>query len=245
MKCKNCGMEIPDNAKFCDVCGMPVKREVGTRIKKKKRQIPIIPIFIVLGFVFFVVYGVSSFVGQDTHLSYTQEEQKLSDNSCRVTADMFYQIDDTMSHDEIIKVFGTDGVKTYHSSNRTEYTWPGEYYGKLRASEPKVRITFYDDTGKIDSIEEVNVVDGKEIYENEKSGRDAVTKLTEKELTGLPAGASYETICDLMGSEGVLINSMRIGNSVDKSYVWRYLSKDNKYEDAYLTFTDNRYDGYL
>ena len=33
MICKNCGSEIPASAKFCDVCGTPVVREIGTRVR--------------------------------------------------------------------------------------------------------------------------------------------------------------------------------------------------------------------
>ena len=238
MVCKNCGSEIPASAKFCDVCGTPVVREVGTRVKKEKVRVNwklLVPIF---GLIALLVVGplmISRSVQQEYEQEHTQQTV-----SARVTPDQFNQIEKGMSYSQVKAIVGSEGVKTYHDGRIIEYTWPGEYHDKIEM-DPKLRITFDKSTGQAETIEEVNILDGAEIYENERTNKEAVTKLTKKELGTIPGEASYEIVCEMLGCEGVITYSMSSTDGTYKVYEWRYLSKeDNEYRTVSLSFVDNR-----
>lgn len=238
MICKNCGAEIPASAKFCDVCGTPVIREVGTRVKKEKVRVNWKLLIPILGLISLLIVGPLMI----SHSIQKENEQKTEKTvSARVTPEQFNEIEIGMDYGEVKNIVGSEGVKSYHDSRVVEFTWPGEYHGKLDATDPKLRVSFNKSTGLAETIEEVNILDGKEIYENEKSNKEAVTKLTRQELGTIPGEASYETICEMLGCDGVLTYSMSSNEGTYKIYEWRYLSKeDNEYKTFSLSFVDNR-----
>ena len=245
MNCKYCGTELPATAKYCDVCGAKVERETGTRVKKKalKRKfswkLAILPAMAVI---FLIGAAIASHTNSG-YYSYQDEAEKFQKMSSRVTVTVFDKIEKGMTYNDVVKIIGEDGIKSYHGTGFTEYSWPGEYYGKIDSLDPKLILAFDDDTDTVENIEEINIVDGKEIYENEKSHREAKTSLSEEEIQNIPEAASYETVCEIMGCEGVLVTSMQSYGSVHKSYCWRYLD-DNQYKEAYLSFTNDRYNVY-
>lgn len=238
MICKNCGAEIPASAKFCDICGTPVVREVGTRVKKEKVRVNWKLLIPILGLISLLVVGPLMI----SHSIQKENEQRTEKTvSARVTPEQFNEIEIGMDYGEVKNIVGSEGVKSYHDSRVVEFTWPGEYHDKLDATDPKLRVSFNKSTGLAETIEEINILDGKEIYENEKSNKEAVTKLTRKELGTIPGEASYETICEMLGCEGVLTYSMSSNEGTYKVYEWRYLSKeDNEYKTFSLSFVDNR-----
>ena len=238
MICKNCGAEIPASAKFCDICGTPVVREVGTRVKKEKVRVNWKLLIPILGLISLLVVG-PLMISHSIQKEHAQRTEKTV--SARVTPEQFNEIEIGMDYGEVKNIVGSEGVKSYHDSRVVEFTWPGEYHDKLDATDPKLRVSFNKSTGLAETIEEINILDGKEIYENEKSNKEAVTKLTRKELGTIPGEASYETICEMLGCEGVLTYSMSSNEGTYKVYEWRYLSKeDNEYKTFSLSFVDNR-----
>ena len=147
-----------------------------------------------------------------------------------------------MTYSDVCKVLGGDGEMVYKSTSYTEYAWPGKYYGELIGVEPKLRVSFNNDSGLVESIEEMNIIDGDEIYDNQKTNKEAVTKITADDLDKIPCEASYKSVCDIMGLEGVLVNSMHVNGHMTKTYRWRYLSEaDNEYKEFDLSFSDDRY----
>ena len=239
MICKNCGSEIPASAKFCDVCGTPVVREIGTRVQKKKKKVNRKLMALLAGLIILLI-------AIPIAVSYSVQHQPSDDNkqpavSARVTPEQFNQIEKGMTYDEIKTICGSEGVKTYHDSRTVEYTWPGEYHDKLETTDPKLRITFSKSTKTAERIEETNILDGAEIYENERSHKDAVTTLSREEISNIPGGSSYESVCNLLGCEGILTYSMSTDSSTYKTYEWRYLSEEgNMYKTFSLSFVDNR-----
>lgn len=249
MKCKYCKTELPATARFCDHCGKEVVRETGVRQSKISHEkmsnirlfiaamVVLVPIILAFVWVAHIVTN----IGSEYRATYEEQQQALHRLSVRVTAEMCNKIDpygDT--YEDVVDIIGEDGVRTYSGTDTTEYTWLGEYDGKLENGKSQLRISFNDDDGIIDWFEEVNIIDGDEVYQNQQEYKEAKTSLSDAEIEELPDAASYATICEAMGSEGVLINSAHDNDGTYRVYRWRHLV-DNAYIDVDLGFINNRY----
>ena len=249
MKCRYCGTELPSSAKFCDHCGKPVMKRKALTIDNGKSAMirrAIIAFLILCAIIFLLISGVVHFLNSLSY-DYTDDpagqSRALQRLSIGITSEMVSKIDYGMTYDDVVDIIGEDGVITYADSLGTERTWLGEYSGKLGSLESTLRIVFDSDTGKAEWIEEKNITDGAEIYENLTTYKESRTELTKKEIDAIPDMASYDVVCETMGGPGVLCSSTRDTEKTYRYYCWRYLDGDT-YRDVKLLFVNGRYQRY-
>lgn len=249
MKCRYCGTELPSSAKFCDHCGKPVtKREKLTIDDGKSATIrrAIIAFLILCAIIFLLISGIVH-VAHNIRYNYTDDpvgqSRALQRLSIGVTSEMVSSIDCGMAYDDVIDIIGEEGVITYMDEASMELTWLGEYSGKLGELPSTLRVVFDSETDEVIWVEEKNIIDGAEIYDNMKNYKESRTELTEKEIDAIPDMASYDVVCETMGGPGVLYSSTRDTERTYQYYCWRYLDGD-AYRDAKLLFVNGRYQRY-
>ena len=242
MKCKKCGAELPVSAKYCDICGTKViretyeqraARETQERAKaKKKRRIR--RIVIGAGVLILVVVAWNLLWTKSINL-----DPDLYSKSNRVSAEEYAKLTKGLTYKQVKDELGKgykDGVFGNAFWGYTSYVWPGEYIDKgLLYAEVNVFID--TNTKKCDQYSERNVIDGKEIYENLSNGKKAMTKKKKEDIEAIKPGTSYEQVVDLLGIEGILIESeSNSDGNVEKTYTWHYYDEYYYKQEATIYF---------
>ena len=242
VKCKKCGHELPSGSAFCDNCGAPVgkrKKPVDEAINDRLRRETIIKVASVFLFVI-VITAVPIIIGARNEKAAVDEENfedKFAGMESRITPEMYEKLEFGMKYEEVVELLGEEGTEEYSYS----YVWPGEYADQARNdedyyyynyyNEPRVRLRFSDNNNLIE-IHEYNILDGKEIYEAKSEEKVSRVTVNEKIFASMKNRMSYREIADILGAEGVLVESEsdRSGES-EKTYEWEYVFEGS--EDAY------------
>lgn len=241
VKCKKCGQELPPGSAFCDNCGAPVGKRKKTSkeaINDRLRRETVIKVAAVFLFVI-VITAVPIIIGARNEKDAVEEESfedKFARMDSRITPEMYEKLEFGMNSDDVVDLFGEEGTEEYSRS----YVWPGEYADQTRNSDddfyyyykdPRVRLQFSDNNNLIE-IHEFNILDGKEIYEARAEGRVSRVTVNDEILASMKNRMSYREIADILGAEGVLVESEsdRSGET-EKTYEWEYVFEGN--EEAY------------
>lgn len=226
MKCRNCGANLPANAKFCDACGEPVVRQSFAEKERrnakkrketeKKQKIGIIAaavgILLLLALVWYF------FFPKMIHFN-----PNLNNMSVKVSEEEFEKIEIGMTYDEVCEIVGGKG-KLYELFGRgidgnTYYAWPGDA-NKKNSFHSHMTVSFNNRTKKADWIDADNIKDVDKIYKGDQLWDYAgETIVDDVENPPIKNGMTYEEVVKALGREGVLIET---------SYV-----KDNIYDDKY------------
>ena len=233
MKCKKCGAKLPDDAKFCDICGTSVIRETyeerdaretkERETDRKRRIIRRLATAACIVAILFVMW----------ELLFPKDENynpNLYAKMNRVSAEEYSKLSVGFTFKQVKSLLGR-GYKYSKYGNVVvggEYTyiWPGEYIEE-RLMDSEVKVKFNNRNHKVSTFSEHNVTDGREIYENLKNGRKALSKRTREDIESIKDGISYEELARFMGVDGILVDSASNSDgSEEKEYIWHFYDSD-------------------
>lgn len=240
MKCKKCGAKLPDEAKFCDICGAAVIRETyeerdarETKEREADRKKRIIKrIAIAAGIVVVLIIMWELLFPKDAYY-----DPNLYGKMNRVSAEEYSRLSVGLSFKQVRSLLGR-GYKYSKYGNvviggEYTYVWPGEYIEE-RLMDSEVKVIFNNRSHKVSTFSEHNVIDGKEIYENLSNGRRALSRRTREDIESIQEGMSYEELVNFMGMDGILVDSASNSDgSEEKEYVWHLY--DDNYEKCKMT----------
>ena len=242
MKCKKCGAQLPVSAKYCDICGTKViretyeqraARETQERAKatkrRKIRRIVIVACILALAISAWALLW-------PKNIDFNPD---LYSKSNKVSAEQYAKISKGMTYKQIRDELGrgyNDGSFGNAFWGSKYYIWPGEYIDKgLLYSE--VRVFIDKENKKCDHLSERNVIDGEEIFENLSNDRKAMTKKKKEDIEAIKPGTTYEQVVDLLGIEGVLVESeSNSEGNVEKTYKWHYYDEYYYKQEATIYF---------
>ena len=240
--CKNCGHELPAGSSFCDKCGEKVanrKKFEESNEKKNASGNSKIAFIAGVGIALIILSFMISFISGSKHdvmegLEQSQEtlEDRLSAMSCRVTPELYEQIEFGMDYDEVVALLGEEGAKDYGNN----YEWPGEYFDMAEYvyDAPTIRVEF-GHTMKAIGISEHNVICGEKVY-GSKRPEETDLIMTDEKLSSMKARMSYREIADIIGAEGRLTDASSDKSGSDtKRYEWVYIRSEG---DTYPTWLD-------
>lgn len=111
--------------------------------------------------------------------------------------------------------------------------------GEGEYRQPYIELIF-GSKNTLTDISEKRVLDGREIYEAKAEGRKALVTVNDEILSSMKERMSYREIADILGADGVLIDSESDKSGYEmKQYEWTYIDEDNMgtYEyGLYVTF---------
>lgn len=239
IRCNKCGHKLPPGSVYCDKCGaaVPKNTKVEERIAKrgagrefaKAISFCLAIVFIGVG----ILIGIASGSSGSNKTDFAEKRASFAEMKTRVTPEMYEQIEFGMTYDEAKALLGGEEGMDYYDY-RNEYMWPGEYYDTTRDfyDNPSISLKF-SDSGNLIEISESRVLDGKEIYEAKAANKQSVIVISEEKLAELKERMSYREFADILGAEGVLIDSEsdKAGFS-SKTYEWKY-SMEGDTENSY------------
>ena len=261
-KCKKCGADIPVNAVYCDICGEAVsrrreKKQEKAKAKTVRRRAPkqksfkdymaMIGTAVVVVVVIITIIGLIG--GYISELEYKQYQKRidLSDWEETITPEEFEKIKIGMTYEEVKEAVGGDGKLIGDEKYWIEYRWPGEYYVDPYQGCVEVRFdthTYGDLKGTpptVESIQEKEVVHGKETFETAKLMKDydysdlGTEYVTRSQLSKIEAGMTYEQVCEVLETEGRHYRSScrKTESRTDQrdEYVWK--CKRGDWDDYY------------
>lgn len=233
MTCVKCGTELPENAKFCDNCGSRVDRKKAyydVREQKDKQRalyfkIAILILIPVLASIAFVIGSISN--GSANKSNNKSEITSLWDVKAEADAEKYNSLEYDMNYEQVLEIMGGQGALIYGAEEDpvVELAWPGKEWAEdYWREKPQILVGINPFTDKVVHIEEVNVLDWDTVKENCNKYPDRETTSFEKEdLDKIQEGVSYEEIVDMLGSEGMLVNSKSTKEgSTDKTFLWVY-----------------------
>lgn len=248
--CRKCGHKLPPGSVFCDKCGEPVvkklarKQDAGTKDNASKGKMMIAAAIALILVVFALIMAFSPGSREKARDENSPEtyEERISAMTSRVTPEQYEKLDFGMSYEEVVALLGEEGAGRYSD----EYVWPGEYFDRAEYTydAPRVELRF-GHTQKVIEIKEYNVLDGAEIYNTKKADEEELI-LDDEKLSSLRARMSYAEIAEIIGRDGVLIESYsdKTGNET-KTYRWKYYdgNESSSYEkDLTITFFNDKAD---
>ena len=191
MKCKNCGAELPDNSKYCDICGEICEQWVAQEDRKNKKEESRRAlgtakkgcrlIAIVIAGVFALLLVISAITVTIERVEYKLDEKNhfydrdLTGWKTVASPEVLEKIDIGMTYEEVRDIVGGEGKLTeedlYPNSYYCTYSWPGEYYAGDYHGRLDVRFSSYSHDGDPKAITptanhilEDGIVDGEEIH---------------------------------------------------------------------------------
>lgn len=232
MKCKKCGAELPIDVKFCDICGCPVERETYKQRKKKDaekrkkvkhRAFVIVPIVLIcLSLVGYKLWDM--FWLKNIHLD------RGYSMITRVSVDEYKKVELGMTYKEVCKIVGGRGklesiVGTSKAGMR-RYMWGGEYADKKNNFYSEMSVRIDNNSKKIDSIDEYNLLDAEEILANHNND----TEIQYKKYAKIDVGMTLKEVEDLLGNKGVLHHSgsTKTDNKQTTRKEYRWVGPDNQ-----------------
>ena len=252
-RCKNCGVLLPGNASYCDVCGTPcsdtipaqkhAKKVRSKQVRKKATKIVLILIAASLVLLLGVSYIAFQFDQLRDHY-YGQGDPSTWKNY--VSAEQFEKIKFGMTYEEVSKILG-EGVleASYDGGDYLYYFWPGEnrvdgerYSDTLDAY---AQMTFSN--GEMTSLEEQNIIRGKEVKASFEAGTNIDAPLVTKEMAHkIEEDMSFDTVCHILGGRGVLLEERQWTLSSGTTYVYEtygWRCTDNGIPNIYMVEFNN------
>ena len=254
-RCKNCGAMLPGNAGYCDICGTPcsdtipsaeyARREHNRHVSKKAAKGCLI--FVVIALVMLLIISYAAFQFHELRNEYFGQGDPSTWKNY-VTAEQFEKIKYDMSYEEVSKILG-EGVleASYDGGDYLFYFWPGEnridterYSDTLEAY---IQITYSN--GEMSSLEERNIIKGKEVKANFEAGTDIDAPLVTKESAHkIEEGMDINTVSHILGGKGVLLDertNIYSANSVYTYETYGWKCTDNGIPNIFeVQFRDNK-----
>ena len=232
MKCKKCGAELPIDVKFCDVCGCPIERETykqrekkdaEKRKKVKRRAFIIVPIVLIclslVGYKLWDMFWLKNIYLDRGYSMIT-----------RVSVDEYKKVELGMTYKEVCKIVGGRGklesiVGTSKAGMRS-YMWGGEYADKKNNFYSEMSVRIDNNSKKIDSIHEYNLLDAEEILANHNNN----TEIQYKKYAKIEIGMTLKEVENLLGAKGVLqySSSTKKSNKLTTRKEYRWVGPDNQ-----------------
>lgn len=239
VKCKKCGHELPVDAAFCDKCGEPVTKithkEVSAKANKRRELMKPIIITVIgcaLVALVFIISAYNSRQSGDADDYNESPDQQFANMESRITPEQYEQLEFGMTYDEVTALLGEEGTHRYGRV----YIWPGEYSGDTPEyygyNSTMLTLEFSDHNHLIE-IKELNIIDGREIYEIPEEDRMVSVVVNEEMFSSMKNRMSYRQIADILGAEGALTESESDKSGFErKTYAWKYVMEgsENSYE---------------
>lgn len=145
-----------------------------------------------------------------------------------VSESTYNKLEYGMTYDEVADIIGGDGTLLSEEPEHGiyEFAWPGANRKKNGWNEyelPQVVVGFEGRTEKAVHIEELNVIDGDEVYENNNYDLYSQSKITKEDKEKAKEAESYDELVSILGIEGTLMKSKSTKDGrVEKKYRWSY-----------------------
>ena len=254
IKCKKCGNEMPAGSLFCDKCGAALSKRAGgemnahnkveqLRQKRASRKRIIVTAAIVLCMILLFSILPTQCNDRDVY-----PEEQLPKISVRVTPEQYEKLSYGMTHDEVVDFLGEDGVCMYEGSEI--YMWPGILYDdeafEYYYDKPNIELQF-SKNGNLVEIEEHNLIKAEEIAANRKKENGQPIVLSQEIRQKMKKRMSYAEIVEILGAEGLLIESESDKKGTLKErYRWSYKEdpEDNTsfYYNLEISFNNDKAD---
>ena len=240
MKCIKCGTELPDHVSYCDNCGSKVEIQEyyrEKRLQKEKKDYRVI-VGVALAILVFAVAIL--IISEDTKYDRTiNPAEDIDEINNEVSESVYNTLEYGMTYEEVAEILGGDGVLLSEEPEDGiyEFAWPGANRKKNGWNEyelPQVVVGFEDWTKKAVHIEELNIIDGEEVFKNNDYDLYSQSKITKEDKEKAKEAESYDELVQILGVEGTLMKSKSTKDgSIEKKYRWSYSepNKDGKLED--------------
>ena len=217
--------------------------EADTKYRKRRYLIPLAVIYLVTAALMFRA---------DFGWADADYEVDLSKMDVRVSAEDFREIRLGMTYREVCRILGGKGEVNRKSGSvsggLTYYIWPGELNDE-KVMTSYVTIAFDNESGRAESVREVNILDGQKVRDNLVSKKVSRIGKSESEIDlAVTEGMSYKDSAAALGAEGILTGSESIvdvysGKSISRKYNWEG-KFDNGVSGRIVTvhFTDDKAD---
>jgi len=234
-RCRKCNAELPDDAKFCDICGEPCASPEQRRFEMKKGIIIVVIIAVFMGARLYINIKANRILKNDS----------LMDVEATVTAEEYDRLNIGMKRDKVIRIIGGPGKADDYSER-----WPGIYYDndKYDRYDSCVELKF-NDNGELHQKREHSITDAeeleavKQIMASSPGDIDAPL-VTREQLVKVEEGMTLDEVSAVLGGNGVLssTSSSETYYGYEKelsTYVWR-CRRHGKDDYIEIGFWNNR-----
>ena len=227
MKCKHCGANLPSDAKFCDICGTPIKRQSfaekeSINAKKRKQSAKMQKIGLLAA-----AAGVVLLIVTLWYLFYPkviQFDPNLYNMKVKVSEEELEQIEIGMTYDEICDIVGGRGkleeIFGGAINGAKTYAWAGEAMDK-QFLYSSLQVSFDNRTKKADWIKARSIKNSDKIYTGYDTSTAGKTIIEDVKNPPIKDGMTYEEVVKALGREGLLL----------ETDVIKDLMKDDVYEE--------------